>query len=313
MQHSVLLTDTRLTVGYPEGDVVTLYANQEYWEDAVDLLRNKDYEGIRELLNAPARKVLGYGNGHVTIDSGLILLDGEPVENVLVDRMFQFLDLGLDVEPLALFLVNLYKNPSYQSIQELYGFLEASDLTITSDGCFLAYKRVRDDYMDIYTGKMDNSIGTIVKMDRNQVDDNREQTCSNGLHICGRDYLSSYGAYGNGYRTVVVKVNPRDVVSIPTDYNNHKGRVCEYEVVGELEHSNEAPLEGIVTNDYDDWYPEDEMDENDDTARDYGATNYEFRSRAAAREYCSRNPAYVVRDRGVGEEHRWYVEIRKRR
>ena len=310
MQHSVLLTDTRLTVGYPEGDVITLYSNQEYWEGAVDLLRNKDYEGIRELLNAPARKVLDYGNGHVTIDSGLILLDGEPVENVLVDRMFQFLDLGLDVEPLALFLVNLYKNPSYQSIQELYGFLEASDLTITSDGCFLAYKRVRDDYMDIYTGKMDNSIGTIVKMDRNQVDDNREQTCSNGLHICGRDYLSSYGTSSNGCRTIVVKVNPRDVVSIPTDYNNHKGRVCEYEVVGELEHSNEAPLEGIVTNDYDDWYPEDEM-EDDDTARDYGATNYEFRSRAAAREYCSRNPAYVVRDRGVGEEHRWYVALRK--
>jgi hypothetical protein len=33
---------------------------------------------------------------------------------------------------------------------------------------------------------------------------------------------------------VIVKINPRDVVSIPTDYNNAKGRACRYEVIGEV-------------------------------------------------------------------------------
>ena len=33
---------------------------------------------------------------------------------------------------------------------------------------------------------------------------------------------------------VILKINPRDVVSIPTDYNNTKGRTCRYEVVGEV-------------------------------------------------------------------------------
>ena len=33
---------------------------------------------------------------------------------------------------------------------------------------------------------------------------------------------------------MIVKINPRDVVSIPTDYNNSKGRACRYEVIGEL-------------------------------------------------------------------------------
>jgi hypothetical protein len=42
--------------------------------------------------------------------------------------------------------------------------------------------------------------------------------------------LSSFG----GDRTVIVKINPADVVSIPSDYNDAKGRACRYEVVGEV-------------------------------------------------------------------------------
>jgi len=30
---------------------------------------------------------------------------------------------------------------------------------------------------------------------------------------------------------VLVKVNPKDVVSVPVDYNNTKMRVCRYEVI----------------------------------------------------------------------------------
>jgi hypothetical protein len=75
-----------------------------------------------------------------------------------------------------------------------------------------------------------NAPGCILEMERNQVDDNKDQTCSTGLHFCGMSYLSCFG----GERTVIVKINPRDVVSIPSDYNEAKGRACRYEVVGEL-------------------------------------------------------------------------------
>jgi hypothetical protein len=80
---------------------------------------------------------------------------------------------------------------------------------------------------------MDNSIGKIVEMERNEVDDNKDQTCSTGLHFCSQDYLPHFG---NGYdsRVVILKINPADVVSIPSDYNNAKGRACKYEVVGEI-------------------------------------------------------------------------------
>ena len=33
---------------------------------------------------------------------------------------------------------------------------------------------------------------------------------------------------------MILKINPRDVVSIPVDYNNTKGRACKYEVVDVL-------------------------------------------------------------------------------
>jgi hypothetical protein len=33
---------------------------------------------------------------------------------------------------------------------------------------------------------------------------------------------------------MILKINPRDVVSIPVDYNDSKGRCCRYEVIGEL-------------------------------------------------------------------------------
>jgi hypothetical protein len=60
-------------------------------------------------------------------------------------------------------------------VTELYGFLEKGNLPITNDGHFLAYKKVRKDYKDCHSGTMDNSIGQVVEMERNQVDDKAEK------------------------------------------------------------------------------------------------------------------------------------------
>jgi hypothetical protein len=142
------------------------------------------------------------------------------------------LEEGFSIEPMVLFMHNLLKNPSKRSVDELYGFLEKNNLPITPDGYFLAYKKVRNDFLDIHSGTMDNSPGTVVEMERYKVDDNKDQTCSTGLHFCGMSYLSHFGSGGD--RTVIVKIDPADVVSIPSDYNGAKGRACRYEVIGEL-------------------------------------------------------------------------------
>jgi hypothetical protein len=68
-------------------------------------------------------------------------------------------------------------------------------------------------------------------MERNLVDDDQNRTCSTGLHFCSKDYLNHFG----GERIVILKINPRDVVSIPNDYNDSKGRCARYEIVDEID------------------------------------------------------------------------------
>jgi hypothetical protein len=114
-------------------------------------------------------------------------------------------------------------------------FLEVNDMPITPDGHFLTYKAVTSDYKDFHTGKFDNSIGAKPEMPRHEVDDNRAITCSRGLHAANKDYASSFGGTGH---LMVCKVNPKDVVSIPNDYNNAKMRVSKYEVIDEVPKEN---------------------------------------------------------------------------
>jgi len=163
----------------------------------------------------------------------------------LAVRMITMLQEGFPIEPMVLFMENLMQNTSRRSVTELYGFLEKCNLPITPDGCFLAYKKVRDDYKDCHSGTMNNSVGQVVEMERNTVDDDKDRTCSSGLHFCSQSYLAHFG----GERTVIVKINPRDVVSIPSDYNDAKGRACRYEVIGELDVApEEAFTKPVQTN-----------------------------------------------------------------
>jgi hypothetical protein len=140
---------------------------------------------------------------------------------------------GIDISPLVLFIENLMLNPSFRAVNELYGFMEKHNLPLTDDGHFLAYKKVRADFKDIHSGTFDNSVGNVLEMERNQVNEDKNQTCSSGLHFCGFSYLSSFGSNTVGdYNVVILKIHPRDVVSIPSDYNDAKGRTCRYEVIG---------------------------------------------------------------------------------
>jgi len=174
-----------------------------------------------------------FGNGRVKIVDGVALFEGKEVENYAVDKIIEFMHLGLPVEPIIAFLENLMSNPSYRAVQGLYKFLEIGQMPLTEDGYFLAYKKVSENFLDIYSGTFDNSVGKTCKMDRNTVDEDPNRTCSNGLHVCSYEYLANFGNYKTD-KVVIVKINPKDVVSIPTDYNNTKMRVCQYEVIQDV-------------------------------------------------------------------------------
>lgn len=218
---------------FVDGKPRTIDSSAPLYAAVFDALKAGDAKKLASLFQVK-KSIAEISNGRFKIyDDETLMFDGKEVKNVLVGRMVAMLRNGLDVAPLCLFLENLLQNPSQDSIAETYLFLEHNDLPITEDGHFLAYKAITGDYKDCYSRRLDYSIGKTPEMPRSEVQANRNVTCDRGLHFCSRSYISMYGSGGN--RLVIMKINPRDVVSIPVDYNNAKGRCCKFHILQEME------------------------------------------------------------------------------
>jgi len=181
------------------------------------------------------REIESYSEGtfKVDSDSGEVFIDGERIVDVIAKKILEFCNAKLPYLPLVNFWRNIQQNPSEESKSHLFLFLAANEMPITHDGCFMAYKKVvandNGDLVDARSKTFCNNVGAVVVMDRANVNPDRTQTCSAGLHVASYDYAqNSY----SGSHLLEVKINPRDVVAVPEDYDNQKMRVCRYEVVG---------------------------------------------------------------------------------
>ena len=202
---------------------------EERWDDVPGLLSTTS---AVEVLSNGALKVVD-GQVYLRNDDG-----GEfTVSSSLNDNIVLHIEQGLDLKPLVRFAQNLQMNSSSRSVQQLFDWIQNTNLTITDDGCFIAYKGIKSDFKDSHSSEFDNSPGTVVSMPRNQVDDDPSRTCSHGLHVASFDYASTFAQI-----TVSVKVNPADVVAVPTDYNRTKMRVCKYEVLEVIERPITVPV-----------------------------------------------------------------------
>lgn len=230
-----------------DGATTTVNSDHLNYTAIREALRDKNFDVVERLINVTAT-ITKFGLGKVTVVNGEIFYGSEQVHGSVVTRILSMIREGFDANPLIKFLENLMSNPSHRAVNELYGFLEATALPITEDGHFLAYKKVANDYLDFYTHKIDNSVGKVVEMVRHGVDEDKDRTCSSGLHFCSLSYLPAY--HGGAGRVMIVKINPADVVAIPSDYNNAKGRTCRYEVVGEhtLTEREEAFTSSVYSN-----------------------------------------------------------------
>ncbi len=227
-----ILGSDSITV-FVDGKSYTINKQAHTYALVLKAVKEKDMTALRSAVNIRQGIVDGLSKnstGSVKIDGSRILYKDREVTGLVASRIFEVIRLGLDVAPMVKFLENLMANPSKRAVDELFGFMEACNLPITADGHFLAYKRIRSDYKDVHSGTLDNSVGKVLSMERNLVDEDKNNTCSYGLHFCSYEYLSHFG----GSRIVVLKINPADVVAIPADYNNSKGRTCRYEVVDEI-------------------------------------------------------------------------------
>ena len=269
-----LMTDNSVVVIFSDR-LVPIDMNNPLCEKIKNLLLKGNISEAVDTIDISTR-LEKHTSGRFYMKDGVVMLDGETLPVALSNRLLQFIDANLPCEPLVNFWNNLKQNPSGESKKDLYGFLEHNGIPLTSDGCFIAYKRVKEDWKDVHSGKFDNSPGTIVKMGRDQVDADRNVTCSSGLHVAAFKYAD--GFYPNGI-LVEVKVNPMNVVSVPVDYNNEKMRVCEYEVIKQCGGERQEPLYDYVDDQlYNDVDPDDDFnDDGDDVgADDFMASSYGY-------------------------------------
>ena len=246
----VLITENSVSFVL-NGKVHNLTDSHMNFEIIKDVLKAGQYNNLEELVDVN-KSIAGkiYGTDLEILEDDTVTFMGYEINRTLSDRLIHQIRNGYDVRSFANFVQNLMNNPSNTSIEELYLFIEKARLPLTPDGHFLAYKVVNEDYTDCHTSTFDNSVGNTLMMPRNQVDDRRDNHCSYGFHFCSYDYISFFG--GGTRRLMVVKINPADVVSIPSDYDNTKGRTCRYSVVSEIEEFSAPVLEDSSSEEWDD-------------------------------------------------------------
>lgn len=121
------------------------------------------------------------------------------------------------------------------SNEDLLKFMERGDLPVADDGSILIYKVLRTDsnsqnrFVDCHTRKVSQKVGSYVYMDEKLVDMDRNNECSNGLHVARRAYVGNF----DGDVCVLAKVNPEDVITVPS-YDANKMRVCGYHIIALL-------------------------------------------------------------------------------
>jgi hypothetical protein len=199
----------------------------------------------------------------VTTANGRLYLDSVEIDNALTEQVLRFLSEGVeDWKPLVAFFENVQANPNEHSREQLYNWLSKRDFTITRNGDIVGYKGVRTTATgfesihsgkaivngEVKTGNIPNNYGDVVEMPRSEVQWDPSVGCHTGLHVGTYEYARSFG---NG-NLLEVHVNPRDVVSVPTDSDWAKVRCCRYTVIASITEPYSAPVLDYDDEDYDD-------------------------------------------------------------
>jgi len=237
-----------------DSQTISLNKSDHRYNLVLEAIKSGNLDDIPSLLDNT--KVFSQFEG-VTVKDEELFFDGKKMPHGLSKKIFEFAEEGIPFEPLIKFFKKLSENPSFNSRSMLYSFLEHNGHPITQDGNFIAYRGVTEDFKDCHTRTFDNSVGAICEMDRSDVDENPNHTCSAGLHVACHDYAKSFGR-----TTIEVEVNPKDVVAVPTDYNNTKMRTCKFEVVA------------VCQNERDELVYSGENQDNEESGREFKVGDY---------------------------------------
>jgi len=224
-----IITPTTVTV-HLDGNIIVANNTHPAFAKIKQAAEDQDWVTVLHLVDVGAA-IEEWSDGEFVIRDSSVFYMSQRVPDAIEKRIVGCYQEGVAFEHLLAFYRNLNNNPSRRSVQELYAFLEHESIPIGEDGCFYAYKSVRDTWMDWHSNSCLNTVGATLEMARNNVDDDANRGCSYGYHVGSLQYASSFGS--TGARLLIVKVNPADVVSVPHDCAHQKVRTSKYTVIQE--------------------------------------------------------------------------------
>lgn len=257
--------------------------NPAYRAIKAKLKDGKEADILNLLKTTTSNFVVDAANAKIEVRDNKVFYNGVELNNSITEKIVTYIQEDLPHAPLMAFLKNVMMNPDPKSRDELFEFLSNKKLPITDDGHFIGYKAVQSNFKDVYTGTIDNSVGTTVRMKRSEVDNNRGVHCGKGLHLGTIEYAQWYKRHNSDKDIifVLVKVHPANAVSVPSDHSCQKLRTCEYTVISMYKEDLEAkvydselnailPVTKASFDDYDDVDDEDDWEEECDICGEPG-------------------------------------------
>lgn len=215
------VADELLSIMSPEVLVSEQISSSFYLSNSMKISNGKLYFGEHRLEETLAKHMLSLLNDN-----------NEPKDEKLWKSYVKFLD-------------NLHQNASEDIRKQLFRWMDyeneaGNGFGITEDGCFVGYKGCSGTILnpvsvktghaivngEEFNGHIPNTVGSVIQMPRSAVQHDPSVGCSQGLHVGTRDYATQWAPI-----LLLVKVNPRDVVSVPYECDSQKMRVCEYTIL----------------------------------------------------------------------------------
>ncbi|CAH9014181.1 putative rIIB [Vibrio phage 424E50-1] len=188
---------------------------------------------VWDLMNLP-KYIEKFTQGSLTVshEEGKVWYGTFEIKNSLSDQLIKMLNEGKEVTGFVKFMEMLLENPKQDIVEELYGFMEHNGIGIDNEGYILAYKGVRGDYLDRWTGTISNAVGESPSMPASMVEHNPKKPCGAGLHAGSFEYADSWA--GSEGHVMLLRIPPQNVMSVPWDTDSQKMRTCGYDVLEEI-------------------------------------------------------------------------------
>lgn len=223
------ITNDMITIIW-KGELVTVRQAMPNFKPLRAAIMNEAWDEIADHISSSST-VKKWVHGFFSVEGGNIYFKNKKLPEELEKRIIAMAAEGKDPSAIFNFWQKLQNNPSYRSVEQLWKFLEHQGIPLVANGNFLAYKSVSRTFMDHHTGTICNAPGMTVEMPRNQISDDPNTPCHEGLHVGALEYAENFRS-SDIAKIVICEIDPADVVCVPHDYSSMKMRVCRYTVIG---------------------------------------------------------------------------------